>query len=215
MEISKYKKTFRRRILEKKLKRLVRLGIFEGLILDIGGSCKRDKVCNKKSCPKGIFIIGDINPIEDNEIKLDVQNMSEINDNVFSVIRATELFEHVEYPEKGLKECYRVLNNGGRLVMSVPFIYPEHNAPVDYCRFTKSKIEKMLCDAGFFYYSVKPMGHFFTVLADMLFILFRSKWYTKFLIPLLDILPFLDRYIKLRILKNYTTGYFVVARKWI
>ncbi|MCK5039975.1 MAG: methyltransferase domain-containing protein [Candidatus Aenigmarchaeota archaeon] len=35
--------------------------------------------------------------------------MNKIKTQSIDVVNAIELFEHVEYPEKGLKECHRVL----------------------------------------------------------------------------------------------------------
>jgi len=48
---------------------------------------------------------------------LEDQNYQE---NYFSVIRMGDLIEHLVYPEETLKECQRILNNDGYLIVSTP-----------------------------------------------------------------------------------------------
>lgn len=208
----RYRKTFRRKLIESGLRRLIKKKVFKGFVLDIGGGNKRENICNLKNCPDALFFVGDINP-KPKDLFIDVQDMSIIGDNTFDVVKATELFEHVRKPEKGIKECYRILENNGTFIMTMPFMFPEHGDPEDFQRWTKSKIERVLVNTGFKYYRIIPMGYYFTVLADMLFILFRSNIFTKVFIPLLPLLVNLDKLIKSKKLKSYTTGYFVVARK--
>ncbi len=54
----------------------------------------------------------------------------------FEQILCSEVLEHLAKPEQAVKEMARVLGDGGRLVLTVPFIYPIHEAPYDYQRFT-------------------------------------------------------------------------------
>jgi ubiquinone/menaquinone biosynthesis C-methylase UbiE len=42
------------------------------------------------------------------------------NDNSFDIVTSFDTLEHIEKPENALKECNRVLKNGGLLVISVP-----------------------------------------------------------------------------------------------
>jgi len=43
-----------------------------------------------------------------------------IKANSLGLIIAMDVFEHLEHDEKGISECYRVLNNGGKLFLTVP-----------------------------------------------------------------------------------------------
>ena len=60
-----------------------------------------------------------------------------------------EVLEHVPDPEAALAEVSRVLKPEGVLLLSVPFIYPVHNAPFDFHRFTRHALERSLRRHGF------------------------------------------------------------------
>lgn len=58
-------------------------------------------------------------------------------DNKFDTILCTEALEHLHTPEKAIAEMKRVLMPGGQLILTTRFIFPLHDAPCDYYRFTK------------------------------------------------------------------------------
>ena len=60
-----------------------------------------------------------------------------------------DVLEHVEGPWAALRECARVTRAGGTLVLWMPFLYPVHDAPHDYQRFTRHGLERYLAEAGF------------------------------------------------------------------
>lgn len=47
-----------------------------------------------------------------------------------------EVLEHLRHPALALQEIARVLQPRGRLYLTVPFLYPVHDAPHDYQRYT-------------------------------------------------------------------------------
>lgn len=67
----------------------------------------------------------------------------------FDTVLSTEVWEHVEDPLHAAREAYRVLRPGGRVVVTVPFLYPTHEAPYDFNRFTSYGLESLLRRAGF------------------------------------------------------------------
>lgn len=70
-------------------------------------------------------------------------------DAAFDTVLSTEVWEHVEDASAAAREAYRVLRPGGRLVITVPFLYPTHEAPYDFGRFTRFGLESTLRRAGF------------------------------------------------------------------
>ncbi|MGA9828531.1 MAG: class I SAM-dependent methyltransferase [Rhodanobacteraceae bacterium] len=47
-----------------------------------------------------------------------------------------EVIEHLRHPREALEEIARVLRPRGRLLLTMPFLYPIHDAPHDYQRLT-------------------------------------------------------------------------------
>jgi SAM-dependent methyltransferase len=55
----------------------------------------------------------------------------------FSTLLCTEVLEHCHDPQQVLNEFYRVLRPGGKLILTTRFIFPIHDAPHDYYRYTR------------------------------------------------------------------------------
>lgn len=66
----------------------------------------------------------------------------------FDTVLLLEVLEHVSNPERVLAEISRVLKPGGAILISVPFLYPLHDAPHDYRRYTAPGLIHMLTNAG-------------------------------------------------------------------
>jgi SAM-dependent methyltransferase len=73
---------------------------------------------------KGVDVVGDAHSLP-------------FPENKFDAILCTEVLEHLHTPEKAIAEMKRVLKPGGQLVLTTRFIFPLHDTPCDYYRFTK------------------------------------------------------------------------------
>ena len=69
-----------------------------------------------------------------------------------------DVLEHVQRPGLCIAEIHRVLRTGGSLVLNIPFIYPLHDEPHDYQRWTKYGIRSLLTEMGFDIQSEKSYG---------------------------------------------------------
>ena len=67
----------------------------------------------------------------------------------FDGILCTQVLEHVINLDIILSECNRVLKPGGVMIVSVPFLYREHEQPFDFRRFTSFGITSELEGHGF------------------------------------------------------------------
>lgn len=70
-------------------------------------------------------------------------------DGEFHSVLANEVFEHVFNPTEFLKEVHRVLQPGGIFLITVPFVWDEHEQPHDYARYTSFGLKHILLEHGF------------------------------------------------------------------
>jgi len=59
-----------------------------------------------------------------------------------------DVLEHVPSPSTVLTEIGRVLAEGGVLLLWMPFLYPIHDAPFDFQRYTEHGLRRYLADQG-------------------------------------------------------------------
>lgn len=66
----------------------------------------------------------------------------------FDTVLCTSVLEHVHDAEAVVSEIARILKPGGRLLITVPFLYPTHEAPYDYWRTTHWGLRSVLTRHG-------------------------------------------------------------------
>ena len=62
----------------------------------------------------------------------------------FDVVLCTEVLEHLPEPQRAIDEMFRVLKPDGTLLLTTRFLFPIHDAPHDYFRFTKYGLRYLL-----------------------------------------------------------------------
>ena len=80
-------------------------------------------------------------------------------ENSFDVVFLFEVLEHLYNPREAIQEISRCLAPGGRAYITVPFLYPIHDAPHDYQRYTLHGLERELESAGFNDFSINCTSH--------------------------------------------------------
>lgn len=80
-------------------------------------------------------------------------------DSRFDAIVCLEVIEHVPDPKKVMCEIARVLKPGANAWLSVPFLYPLHDAPFDFQRFTAHGLRRCAEAAGLQVLSLEKSGH--------------------------------------------------------
>ncbi len=71
------------------------------------------------------------------------------NDASFDSVVANEVFEHVFNPDQFLSEVARVLKPHGILLLTMPFMWDEHEQPYDFARYSSFGIKYLLQKHGF------------------------------------------------------------------
>lgn len=67
----------------------------------------------------------------------------------FDAVLCSQVFEHVFTPAEFLLEVNRVLRSEGCLLLTVPFVWDEHEQPHDFARYSSFGLRSMLKRAGF------------------------------------------------------------------
>ena len=109
----------------------------DALLLNVGSGVHQfgERVINTDIFPyKGVDVVADA-------------TMLPFADNTFDGAICECLLEHVTEPHKVVDEMLRVLKPGGRIFLSVPFVYPFHACPHDYYRWSSMGVRE-LCKNG-------------------------------------------------------------------
>ena len=87
--------------------------------------------------------------------------------NHFDSVFSSEAFEHVSNLDEIIKELHRVLKPGGYILITVPFVWNEHEAPLDYARYTSFGLKRLLVESGFKIVSFKKSANYVETLFQM------------------------------------------------
>lgn len=80
------------------------------------------------------------------------------NSESFDSILCNQVLEHVFNPDQFLREISRVLRSKGKLLITVPFVWDEHEQPYDYARYSSFGLRSLLEKSGFKIIEQKKLG---------------------------------------------------------
>jgi SAM-dependent methyltransferase len=105
----------------------------------------------------------------------------------FDFVLLTQVIEHLEKPAEALVEISRVLKRGGLLIMAWPFLYPIHEAPRDFFRYTSYGMNFLAEDSGFEVQDLQAVSGFWITLFGLLsvYLYGKSRALYLFISPLL------------------------------
>ena len=127
-------------------------------IIDIGGGLRVDEKRNNRIEEKNRWLLEYIKRVDykildkvadySPDIVGDIHELP-LEDNSVDVILCSAVLEHVEEPQRAVKEMYRVLKKGGYCFIYVPFLYYYHPMKgyyKDFYRFTYDGVEYITRD---------------------------------------------------------------------
>lgn len=125
------------KISRKRLDALVAPFAFTGAVLEVGsyGNPEYGKYFPNR---KGV----DIRPGPGVDIVASVYELP-FRDGEFDIVLCLSVLEHLKEPARAILEIRRVLKMNGKIIVSVPFLFPIHDAPNDYWRFTKFGLKEL------------------------------------------------------------------------
>jgi len=115
-------------------------------------------------------------------------------DKFFDSILSNQVFEHVFNPNEFLREINRVTKIDGLFLITVPFVWDEHEQPYDYARYSSFGLKHILSENGFEIVEYRKSNNGFEVIIqlinDYIFKVTMTKSaYINFLITLILIAP--------------------------
>lgn len=92
------------------------------------------------------------------DVAADLNQSLPLPDRQFDTAILSDVLEHIHHPRILLEEILRVLNPGGHLLLNVPFLYPIHEAPFDFHRYTDFRLRQLAEQSGLLVEELTPLG---------------------------------------------------------
>ena len=159
----------------------------------------------------------DIDSKNSPDIVADICDLSSIDSNSYDYVVMLEVLEHVHSPDLALKEINRVLKKKGVLFLTTPFLFPAHDEPYDFYRYTKYGL-KLLCKK-FDSVKITPFDYFFvsvwTLFSRLTMVKSKKQQLVGFVfyivaLPFLPVAILLDFFTKF---EQFSSRYTVIAKK--
>ncbi len=166
------------------------------------------------------YISGDLVPGPRGlDVILDVTAGLPFADGSFDTVFCCSVLEHTVEPWQAFSEMRRVLSPRGVAVLSVPFVFPLHDEPHDYYRFTLYgvkylaqqtgfEIEKIVVNGGLFHFFLNLPSAVMSTISVSLGACALIRPFTRFWLALARKLDRLDRFKDL-----FASNHLVVLRK--
>lgn len=100
-------------------------------------------------------------------------------DQSFDSVLTNQVFEHVFNPDEFISEIQRVLKNGGHLLLTVPFVWDEHEQPFDYGRYSCFGVKHILEKHGFEILKQYKSGTGIQAVVQLINLYIYKKFYSR------------------------------------
>jgi SAM-dependent methyltransferase len=116
-------------------------------------------------------------------------------DEYFDCAICTEVLEHVPDVDKSLALLARVLKRNAPIILTAPFVWPEHEMPFDFRRFTMNGFVEKLKREGIEVLKTHKNGNYVSVIIQLQImlihqLLFVKNVYLNFIINFIFVFPF-------------------------
>jgi SAM-dependent methyltransferase len=88
-----------------------------------------------------------------------------VPDASFDAVACTQVLEHVREPPAILREFHRILIPNGKLLLTAPLCYEEHEVPFDYYRYTQYGLRHLMANSGFVVESLEWLEGYYGTLS--------------------------------------------------
>jgi SAM-dependent methyltransferase len=154
-----------------------RAGQFRGRLLDYGCGTKpyRELFTNVRQYV-GVEVNAGVDPSEQESADIYFDGLAlPLATAGWDGVVAFEVLEHVPDLPATIGEIARVMKPGGLLLATTPFVWPEHEAPHDYARWSRFSLQRAAEGAGLEVVELVKLGNAITVIAQIALALCVSK----------------------------------------
>lgn len=95
-----------------------------------------------------VYVAADVTPGAAVERLLRADGSTDEADRSYDFVLSTQVLEHVRDPALYLRECHRILRDGGRLLLTTHGMIEEHGCPYDFQRWTARGLADAVTGAG-------------------------------------------------------------------
>jgi len=151
----------------------------KGRLLDFGCGSKPYKNFFEVDEYIGVDFVNEGHPHDNEQIDVYYDGKTiPFPDNSFDSILSSEVFEHIFNLPEILVELNRVLKPGGRILITCPFVWKEHELPHDYARYTLFALKDLLEKNNFTVHVTDKSGNFMQVIFQLTVLYFYDTGYS-------------------------------------
>ncbi len=131
------------------------LNYLKGDVIDIGCDTGKYKGIILSSSDVKSYTGLDFYRTSVSDIVADLNKPLSIEDEKYDSAICISVIEHLKEPQLALNEMARILKKGAHLILATPWVFPYHEEPEDFFRYSRQALEYMFEKAGFevVYYS--------------------------------------------------------------
>jgi SAM-dependent methyltransferase len=124
---------------------------YDGRVIDLGcgRSPYKEIILRKASAYIGVDWANSLHDQSNVDVFANLCGPLPFEDDYADTLVSFQVMEHLPEPLLFLKESYRILKKGGKIFLTVPFMWHIHEQPYDYYRFTRYGLEYLFTKAGF------------------------------------------------------------------
>jgi SAM-dependent methyltransferase len=122
------------------------LHVLGGLVVDLGcgTSPYKEDILKVATRYVGVDWQHSLHDQSNVDVFADLTKRLPFDDNYADCVVSFQVLEHLPEPDFFLSECFRILRPGGRVLLTVPFMWLVHEEPRDYYRYTRYGLEYLL-----------------------------------------------------------------------
>lgn len=196
----------------------------EATVLDVGAGRVSSNHSYERFFPNRVTV--DIDPKREPDHVADIHALP-FTDNTYDMVLCTEVIEHCHTPQQAVDELIRITKPGGVIVLTTRFMFPIHDYPHDYWRFTRMQMERLFAGTEILELKAetKSLSAVGAIIQRLVFQV-RFKYANRLIKAFLLLLAWIFDHMNGLIAKEYadirqessietvfTTGYYIAARK--